>query len=163
MHPRRTPRILLVAALAGLVLLAASCSSPAVVAPSATPTASSSPAPVTAEDLAKGEDPDGVHVQVDGSSQVVFRKITLRPGGSTGEHCHAGQLIAVVEQGTFTHYAPVYPGGVHVYHAGDAIVEGKGYVHQGVNEGTEDVVLLVTYVIPEGQPLAQTDLTACDA
>jgi quercetin dioxygenase-like cupin family protein len=68
----------------------------------------------------------------------------------------------VVEQGVFTHYAPVYPDGVRVYEAGDAIVEGAHYVHQGVNEGTEDVVLLVTYVIEEGQPLAQTDLALCD-
>ncbi|MEN2740235.1 cupin domain-containing protein [Microbacterium sp. X-17] len=132
----------------------------------ASPTASPSPtstAPVTAVDLAKGEDPNGVDVQVTGSSQVVFRRITLHPGASTGDHCHAGQLIAVVEQGTLTHYAPIYPGGVHVYHTGDAIVEGSGYVHKGVNEGTDDVVLLVTYVIPDGQPLAQTDLTKCDA
>lgn len=117
---------------------------------------------MTAEDLAVGEDPDGVEVQVEGSSQVVFRRITLRPGAGTGEHCHAGQLIAVVEQGTLTHYAPIYPGGVHVYETGDAIVEGAGYIHQGVNEGTEDVVLLVTYVIEDGQPLAQTDLAKCD-
>lgn len=39
---------------------------------------------------------------------------------------------------------------------------GAGYVHEGVNEGDEDVVLLVTYVIEEGMPLAQTDLALCD-
>ncbi len=127
------------------------------------PSASATVAPVAAEDLAVGEDPDGVGVEVAGPSQVVFKRITLQPGAGTGEHCHAGQLIAVVEQGVFTHYAPVYPEGVHVYQAGDAIIEGVGYVHQGVNEGTEPVVLLVTYVIPDGQPLAQTDLALCDA
>lgn len=61
-----------------------------------------------------------------------------------------------------THYAPVYPGGVHVYQAGDTVLEGARYVHQGKNEGTEDVALLVTYVIAQGKPLAQTDLTRCD-
>ena len=46
--------------------------------------------------------------------------------------------------------------------AGDALVEGADYSHQGKNEGTEDVVLLATYVIAEGEPLAQTDLRKCD-
>lgn len=148
--------------LLGASLLLAGCSQSSGPT-TASPQVSDTPAPVVAVDLAAGEDEDGVHVEVDGSSQVVFRKITLQPGAGTGEHCHAGQLIAVVEQGTFTHYAPSYPGGVHVYHAGDAIVEGAGYVHQGVNEGTEDVVLLVTYIISDGQPLAQTDLAKCDS
>lgn len=130
--------------------------------PAASTTPAASAAPVSAEELAAGEETAGVDVAVPGPAQVVFRRITLQPGAGTGEHCHAGQLIAVVEQGTFTHYAPIYPDGVHVYEAGDAIVEGAEYVHQGVNEGTEDVVLLVTYVIEEGQPLAQTDLSLCE-
>lgn len=70
-------------------------------------------------------------------------------------------LIAVVEQGTLTHYAAVHPGGVREYHAGDSIIEGNGYPHEGRNEGDTDVVLLVTYVTPEGQPLAETDLSLC--
>lgn len=132
-------------------------------APVSTPTATASDAPVAVEELGAGEQPDGVDVDVDGPTQVVFRRITLAPGAGTGEHCHAGQLVAVVEEGTFTHYAPTYPDGVHVYTAGESIVEGSGYVHQGVNESDEDVVLLVTYLIEDGQPLAQTDLALCDS
>lgn len=52
---------------------------------------------------------------------------------------------------------------MHVYHAGDTVVEGAHYVHQGKNQSTDDVVLLVTYVIAQGKPLAQTDLTQCAA
>jgi quercetin dioxygenase-like cupin family protein len=157
--PRRSGQILPL--LLGASLLLTACTQPSGL-PAASPQVSDSPAPVIAVDLAAGEDEDRVHVAVDGSSQVVFRQITLQPGAGTGEHCHAGQLIAVVEQGTFTHYAPSYPDGVHVYHSGEAIVEGAGYVHHGLNEGTEDVVLLVTYIISDGEPLAQTDLTKCD-
>ncbi|MFB2598219.1 cupin domain-containing protein [Herbiconiux sp. P17] len=127
-----------------------------------TPSAPATDAPVVVEELGKGEQDAAVDVEVAGPTQVAFRRITIHPGAGTGKHCHDGQLIAVVEQGTFTHYAPVYPDGVHVYHAGDSIVEGAHYVHEGKNEGTEDVVLLVTYVIPEGDPLAETDLTHCD-
>ncbi|MCT1517222.1 cupin domain-containing protein [Dietzia cercidiphylli] len=65
-------------------------------------------------------------------------------------------------QGELAHYAYIYPGGVHVYSAGESIIEGAGYPHEGRNEGDEDVVLMVTYVIPEGQPLAETDLANCD-
>ncbi len=122
-------------------------------------------APVAATDLAKGEYPDAVEVSVGdaGGVQVVLREITIQPGAGTGRHCHHGQLVGIVKQGTLTHYAPIYPGGVHEYHAGDAIIEGEGYVHEGRNEGTEPVVLDVTYLIEDGQPLAETDLAHCDA
>ena len=118
--------------------------------------------PVTVEELGMGEQDAAVDVEVDGPTQVAFRRITLAPGAGTGLHCHDGQLIALVEAGVFTHYAPVYPTGVHEYVAGESLVEGADYSHEGKNLGTEDVVLLVTYVIAEGEPLAQTDLAKCD-
>ncbi|MBB1036635.1 cupin domain-containing protein [Dietzia natronolimnaea] len=120
---------------------------------------------VRAVDIASGQQDGPVDVEVDGGAEgvgVTFREITIEPGAGTGEHCHYGQLIAVVEQGELTHYADIYPGGVHVYRAGESIIEGAGYPHEGRNEGDEDVVLMVTYVIPEGKPLAETDLANCD-
>ncbi len=126
-----------------------------------TPAPSATVAPVVADDLAQGVDPSPVDVEVGGPAQVNVRELTIQPGAGTGKHCHYGQLIAVVEQGTFTHYAPVYPTGVHVYHAGDVIIEGPGYVHEGKNEGDTPVVLMVTYVTPQGDPLAETDLSKC--
>ena len=122
-------------------------------------------APVQAVDLANGEQREPVEVSVDGGAagvDVTFREITIAPGAGTGEHCHYGQLVAVVTEGKLTHYADVHPGGVLVYEAGDSIIEGAGYPHQGINEGDEDVVLWVTYITPEGKPLAETDLSNCD-
>jgi quercetin dioxygenase-like cupin family protein len=153
-----------VALLALVAVVLAGCAAPADTpsgSTSAPPPPSSSTAPVSVEELAKGEQTAAVDVEVGGPAQVVFRRITIAPGAGTGRHCHAGQLVAVVEKGELTHYAPVYPGGVHVYKTGDSIVEGARYVHEGKNLGTDDVVLLVTYVIAEGQPLAQTDLAKC--
>lgn len=123
------------------------------------------PPPVTAVDLAAGRQDAPVEVSVAGKDGVgvTFREITIAPGASTGEHCHHGQLVAVVKEGALTHYADVYPGGSHVYETGASIIEGAGYPHEGRNEGTEDVVLWVTYVIPEGKPLAEPDLANCDA
>lgn len=147
--------------------LALSACSTTADAPSASPTASptESRAPVEAVDLAAGEQDAPVEVSVSGDDGVgvTFREITLAPGASTGVHCHYGQLVAVVSEGTLTHYADIYPSGVHVYKTGDSIIEGAGYRHEGRNEGDENVVLWVTYIIPEGKPLAETDLSHCDA
>ena len=154
------------AVLLAVVLALSACSTtadaPAVTA-SESPTESH--APVEAVDLAAGEQDAPVEVSVSGDDGVgvTFREITLAPGASTGVHCHYGQLVAVVSEGTLTHYADIYPSGVHVYNTGDSIIEGAGYRHEGRNEGDENVVLWVTYIIPEGKPLAETDLSHCDA
>jgi quercetin dioxygenase-like cupin family protein len=149
-------------AIAVLVTGLAGCTAAVPVAqPTATETTATE-APVSAVDLAAGTQDEGVDVEVAGPTQVAFKEITLAPGAGTGLHCHYGQLIAVVESGELTHYAPIYPTGVHVYEAGDSLVEGAHYVHQGVNEGTVDLVLAVTYVIPAGEPLAETNLDNCD-
>lgn len=118
---------------------------------------------VTAEDLGEGDRSESLDLDVKGPVQVNYRRITIPPGAGTGKHCHYGNLIATVEQGTLTHYAPIYPSGVHRYRTGDAIHEGSGYIHEGKNEGEEDVVLLVTYVTPEGEPLAETELDRCES
>jgi quercetin dioxygenase-like cupin family protein len=130
-------------------------------APAPSPSSTASSAPVSAEDLGEGDLPGAVDVEVAGPVQINLRRITIEPGAGTGQHCHYGNLIATVESGELTHYAPIYPTGVHVYEAGDAIVEGPGYIHEGRNEGTENTVLLVTYLTPEGEPLAETDLANC--
>ena len=155
----RTRPILL---LASMAFVLAGCADTSAPAAEPSPTPSISAAPVVVEELGKGEQKAAVDVEVAGPLQVAFRRITLHPGAGTGLHCHEGQLIALVESGVLTHYAPVYPTGVHVYAAGDSLVEGADYEHQGKNEGTEDVVLLATYVIAKGEPLAQTDLGQCD-
>jgi quercetin dioxygenase-like cupin family protein len=143
---------------------AGGASANATAGATASPTASgpATEAPVVVEELGAGESAASVDVEVGGPATVTYRRITLHPGGGTGLHCHYGQLIAVVEAGEFTHRAPTYPSGVHVYEAGDTIIEGAGYVHEGVNESDADVVLLVTYVTAEGEPLAETDLANCD-
>lgn len=121
--------------------------------------------PIRAVDHANGEQSAAVSVSVDGGAagvDVTMREITIAPGASTGEHCHYGQLVAVVAEGQLTHYADLYPGGVRVYEAGDSVIEGAGYVHEGRNEGADDLVLWVTYITPEDKPLAETNLSNCD-
>lgn len=168
---RRRLRIAGRTALAGLtavVALSACAATPiSPAADTGTPGSTSAPAttpaaPVSVEELAAGETDAGVEVDVAGPVAVTYRRITIAPGAGTGLHCHYGQLIAVVESGEFTHRAPIYPNGIHVYEAGDSVIEGAGYVHEGMNEGDDDLVLLVTYVTEEGKPLAETDLANCE-
>lgn len=148
-----------IAFLAMIALVTAACGS-------AVPAGTESAGPkVSAIDIAAGDQDEPVEVAVDGGAAgvgVTFREITIEPGAGTGEHCHYGQLIAVVQAGELTHYSQTHPGGVRVYKTGESIIEGAGYPHEGRNEGDTDVVLLVTYVIPDGKPLAETDLTHCD-
>lgn len=151
-------------AVVATVLLLAGCSAPAapeVAEPTASPTPTESAAPLAVDEIAEGDREGSVDVSVEGPTQVNFREITIRPGGGTGLHCHYGQLIGVVHQGELTHYADIYPDGMHVYKEGESIIEGSSYIHEGVNEGTEDVILWVTYITPEGKPLAETDLANC--
>ncbi len=118
--------------------------------------------PVTVVALSDGSQTDPVDIEFQGTTDFDFAEITLQPGASTGPHCHYGNVIGVIESGELTHYAPTHPGGVYVYKAGESLVEGPGYVHEGVNEGDVPVVLYVTYVTPDGKPLAEKDLTHCD-
>lgn len=150
---------------ASLALALASCATPGAEAETGSEAESSAEAPADSlqvDEIAEGTQASEVDVEIAGPAQVNFREITIPPGVSTGEHCHYGNLIGVVKQGTLTHYAPIYPDGVHEYQTGDSLVEGSGYVHEGRNEGTEDVILWVTYITPVGDVLAEPDLAKCD-
>jgi hypothetical protein len=59
--------------------------------------------------------------------------------------------------------SPIYPTGVHIYHKGDVIVEGTGYLHEGVNDGSDRLIMRVTCFMPKGEPLAETDRSKCAA
>jgi len=105
--------------------------------------------------LAKGTSPDGIVVGGRGAIEVTVGEIVIAPGGSTGWHYHDGELIAVVRSGTLTR--TMHDCSTVVTSAGGSFVEpaGRHDSHIGRNLGTEPVVLLVTYVLPAGQPLSQ--------
>lgn len=91
----------------------------------------------------------------DGGNDYVFLEITIAPGGSTGWHSHAGQLLATVKEGVLLHNrADCSVDGFYV--AGQDIAEkgGPGYVHIGRNVGPTPLVLQVLYIKPAGSALA---------
>ncbi|MFD0574211.1 cupin domain-containing protein [Kitasatospora gansuensis] len=57
---------------------------------------------VTATLLGKGTSDGSITLKAKGRTDVVFREITIAPGGTTGWHYHPGQVLAVVKSGTLT-------------------------------------------------------------
>ncbi|MGW9157716.1 hypothetical protein [Microbacterium sp. NPDC055665] len=84
---------------------------------------------------------------VEGSSLALSR-VRIAPGGTTGEHRHDCPILVMVECGSLTHHAAAHPAGTRFYRAGEAFLEGADHLHEGVNDGTEDVVLWMVALGP---------------
>ena len=139
---------------AALIVAGAACAAPSSTVTGASPSRQSGHAGtgplVTATVLGQGTATEKLAITTAGASDVVVQQVTIRPGGRTGWHTHAGKVLAVVKAGTLTRYtadckAVTYP-------AGQAFVETEG-VHEGRNQGTVPVELYVTYIDPAGSPL----------
>ena len=89
-----------------------------------------------------------VHTDV---TKITMNKQTLAPGGTTGWHQHGGPIWVVVASGTLTLYDGDNPSctGV-VYPAGSAFMDPGDHTHLARNEGSENVVVYVTFMLPEG-------------
>jgi quercetin dioxygenase-like cupin family protein len=87
-------------------------------------------------------------------TDVVVSQNTFEAGGSSGWHSHPGASVIVVQSGQITIYRERLSGGPclsQTYQAGDAFVERAAYEHNGVNEGTTEAVLTVTFFrVPHG-------------
>ena len=109
---------------------------------------------VVATTLAAGTSSGDIQISARGPTEVTVREITIEPGGSTGWHHHAGELLAVVQAGTLTRQ--LEDCSQVTTPTGEAFVEpaGEEHVHVGRNLGTEPVVLYVVYVLPAGSPFS---------
>ena len=80
-------------------------------------------------------------------------KITLPPGTSTGWHRHQIPLFAYILQGVLTveHENGTYK----QFEAGTAVAEMLDTFHQGINNGTEPVILIALYLGGDDTLLAE--------
>lgn len=90
---------------------------------------------------------------------VVTQTITIAPGGHTGWHSHPGPVFVTIQAGTMTFYdaddLTCSPG---TYATGDSFVDrGGGHVHIARNEGSTNLVLYATYLVPVGAAI-RTDV-----
>lgn len=105
--------------------------------------------------LGAGEAVGGLALlSTEGPTDVVVTRVVIRPGAETGWHYHHGQVIAVVVQGTLTRVLD--DGSVQITPAGQTVLEqpGRERIHLGCNLGAEPVVIVMTYLLPRGAPLA---------
>ena len=92
-----------------------------------------------------------VDLDAKGASTVGVSEIKVAPGGNFGWHSHPGPSIVVVKSGTSTFYRGDDPDCTpQVHPAGTAYVDPGGVVHIARNEGSVELVVLVTRVIPIG-------------
>jgi quercetin dioxygenase-like cupin family protein len=103
------------------------------------------PAPISAKFKPGSE---VVHTDV---TKITVLKQTIAPGGSTGWHQHGGPIWVVIASGTLTLYDGDDPTctGV-VYPPGSAFMDPGTHTHIARNEGNENVVVYVTFMLPEG-------------
>lgn len=82
--------------------------------------------------------------------EVTALQVTIPPGGSTGWHKHPVPVYAYVMDGTLT--VKLENGQSFTFNKGDAIFEVMNTVHNGFNQGTVPVSLVVFYTGAEGVP-----------
>jgi len=114
-------------------------------------TAADQPAAVGGQ-LARGTVAERVHLRSVGNEaiDVLVQELSIGAGRGTGWHSHPGPAIVVIESGTFTVRSVQGDRCVtDVYGAGDAFVDpGRGFVHEGRNDGDVPVAVTVTYLLP---------------
>jgi len=86
----------------------------------------------------------------DGPATVTVRKLTIEPGEILAWHHHPGRAYNVVLSGTLT--AEDGCGGEEVLTAGQSFEEVSGRIHRAKNLGTVPVVVINTFIVPQGSP-----------
>jgi quercetin dioxygenase-like cupin family protein len=86
------------------------------------------------------------------NDEVSIVKVTIPPGKSTGWHKHVFPVFAYVLQGTLTvevenHKTLQYP-------ANTSFSEVINTLHNGTNNGKEDVILIAFFLGEKGKPLS---------
>jgi quercetin dioxygenase-like cupin family protein len=97
-----------------------------------------------------------VHLEVEGATDFVQQDVALAPGGFSGWHSHPGPVLITVKSGTATWYNADDPTCTPaVYPTGSAFFEPANVNHYVSNQGSDNLELLDTYIIPKGDATRQ--------
>lgn len=92
-----------------------------------------------------------VKISSKGMVDVYTLRNTFIPGGYIGWHKHPGPSLVTVMSGTATLYAGDDPSCTpQTFSAGAGFIDGGDDIHNVRNEGSEDLVLVVMSIVPEG-------------
>jgi quercetin dioxygenase-like cupin family protein len=95
---------------------------------------------------------DKIKFQTKGDSRVVFQTVTYEPAADSGWHLHPGIVFVAVTAGEVTRWVGCTS---HVYSAGQTFIEsGQQPAGKVVNSGSTQAALVVMYVVPDGDSLA---------
>jgi len=106
--------------------------------------------------IAQGQTAAGTRTHIPKGQDVVMVQNTFVPGGYSGWHTHPGLAVVVVQSGQIKLYRERVGGGpcrATTYHAGQVFYERHNIAQNGVNNGTIDTVVGVTFFnVPHGVP-----------
>jgi quercetin dioxygenase-like cupin family protein len=83
---------------------------------------------------------------------VVQARVEFEPGAGVGRHTHPGEEISVVLEGSLLLEVDGQP--ARTVKAGEAFFIPAGVIHAGKNAGSVKGVVLATYVVEKGKPVA---------
>lgn len=83
--------------------------------------------------------------------EAITARVEFIAGASVGRHTHFGEEIAYVSEGTIEVETD---GAMKTVKAGEAFLIPAGKPHNATNTGAGKAVLVVTYVVEKGKPLA---------
>jgi quercetin dioxygenase-like cupin family protein len=83
---------------------------------------------------------------------VVQARVEFEPGAVVGRHTHPGEEISVVLEGSLLLEVDGQP--ARTIKAGEAFLVPAGTIHAGKNPGPGKGVVLATYVVDKGKPVA---------
>src|SRR5918996_356061 len=95
-----------------------------------------------------------VEIETKQQSNLVVVENRVAPGGHFGWHSHPGPSLVIVKSGTAAFYRGDDPTCTpKVYEQGDAFADpAGGVVHIVRNEGSAELVVIVTRLLPAGAP-----------
>lgn len=83
---------------------------------------------------------------------AVVARAEFIPGGAAGRHTHPGEELGYIVEGTLELTIDGQP--PKTLKAGDVFFVPAGVVHDGKNVGSGKAVVLATYVVEKGKPVA---------
>ncbi len=90
-------------------------------------------------------------IRTKGASDLYVLENRVAPGGTFGWHSHPGPSMVIVKSGTATLYMGDDPACTpQVLPAGSGFVDSGGDAHVVRNEGSEELVVIVTSLVPKG-------------
>jgi quercetin dioxygenase-like cupin family protein len=102
---------------------------------------------------------DGIRLKTKGPADVHVQEVRFAPGDFVDWHNHPGFALIAVKSGTMTFLDPDCT--AHAIGPGKAFVESGGPTY-AVNEGTQEALFYITYVVPPGSPrTVPTDPPPC--